>query len=71
MRNHRPLKFVDEQRSTLSTTPLVADRVFDLDLVEGGAIIEFNKEGITNGALLRVMVVYTETAVFNTVDLGT
>jgi hypothetical protein len=71
MRNHKPLKFVDEQRSTLSTTPLVADRVFNLDLVEGGTIIEFNKESITNGTLLWVVVVYTESAVFDTVDLGT
>lgn len=48
----------------------MADGVFDLDLVEDGPIIKFNKEGIANGALLWIVVLYTESAVFNTVDLG-
>ena len=45
--------------------------ILDFDFVEDGAVIEFDEEGVADGALLGIVVVDAELLVFDTVDLGT
>lgn len=65
------LELGHEQGSALSAAALVANGVLDLDLVKDGAVVELDKEGVSDGALLRVVVVNAELGLLHTVDLGT
>lgn len=65
------LELVDEQRGSLSATPLVAHRVFNFDFVQDSAVIKFDEEGVANGALGGFMVFFAESLLLNTVNLGT
>jgi len=65
-----PLELVDEERSTLSTASLMSDRVFNLDLVEDSAVVEFDQESISDGALGGVVIFNAETLLLHAVDLG-
>lgn len=49
----------------------MANGVLNLNLIKDGAIVEFNKESVANGAPLRIMILHAEAAVFNAVDLST
>jgi len=60
----------EEEGRALGAPALVADRVLDLDLVEHGAVIELDKQRVTDGALLGVMIVDAETAVLDAEDFG-
>lgn len=48
----------------------MANRVLNLNLFEHGSVIQSNQEGVTDGALSRIMVLNTESFLFDTVDLG-
>lgn len=64
------LELGHEERSALRAAALVADGVLDLNLVEDGAVVEFNEKGIADGALLGVVVVDAEILILHTIDLG-
>jgi hypothetical protein len=65
-----PLELVDQKRCALSASALVADRVLDLNLVQDGAVVELDKEGVANRSLVRCVVLGAEALVLNAVDLG-
>lgn len=62
-------ELLHEQRRPLGATTLVADRVFDRDLIKDGAILQSDCDGITDGTFLWVMVIHAEALVFNASNL--
>jgi len=66
-----PFEFVDQQWGAFSTTPLVADRIFYFNFVKNGSVVEFNEEGVADGSLGGVVVLYTKALLLDAVDLGT
>lgn len=52
-----------------SISPLVSDRVQDLDLVENGTVIERDGQSVANGSGVRVVVVGREEIVLNALHL--
>jgi len=48
MMRDMPFKFVDKQRCPFCTTPLVANRIFDLYFIENGTIVELDKKGVAD-----------------------
>ena len=65
-----PLELVDKQRGTLLTAELMANGILNLDLIEDGAVVKFNEESIADGPLLGSVVLFRESLVFHTVNLG-
>lgn len=63
-------KLVHEERSALSTATLVTNGVLDRNLGENGAIVQRDLQSISNGALLRAVVLFRELGFLNTEDLG-
>lgn len=49
----------------------MSDRVLDGDLVEDGTIVQFDGNSVSDGPLLRVVVLGGEGFVLDTSDLGT
>ena len=64
------LELGHEERSTLSAAAFVANRVLNLDLVEDSAIVQFDEEGVADGALFGVVVFSAVFGLFDAVDLG-
>ena len=60
-----------QQRSALFTTTLVTDRVFHLNFIKNGTVVEFDKERVSNGTLFGVVVINAEALVFDAEGLGT
>ena len=65
------LELGHEERGALGAAALVADGVLDGDLVEDGAVVELDEEGVTDGAALGVVVLGGVLGLLNAVDLGT
>jgi hypothetical protein len=66
-----PLEFVDQQRRAFGPTPLVADGVFDFNLIKNGSVVQLNEEGVADGSLGGVVVLDAETLLLDAVNLGT
>lgn len=49
----------------------VSNWIFDLNLVEFCSVVQLDQERVTDGALLRVVVIYVEVLIFDTTDLST
>ena len=64
------LELGEEQGCALRSAALVTHRVLNLDFVKDGAIVELDQEGVTDRALLGVVVLDAELVVFDAVDLG-
>lgn len=63
------LELREQERRALLTATLVANRVFDLNLVEDGTVVQLDEKSVADGAFLRVVVVHTETFVLDAVRL--
>lgn len=64
-------EFCHQERGALAPPPLVSNRVLDGDLVEDGTIVQFDGNSVSDGPLLRVVVLGGEGFVLDTSDLGT
>ena len=65
-----PLELVDQEGGSLSAAPLVSNGVLNLNFVEDCAVVELDKESVSDRALLRVVIVNAESRIFNAVNLG-
>lgn len=54
----------------MSHPSLVANRIFNLDFIENGSIVELDEQSVSNRPLLRIMVIHTERLFLNALDLG-
>ena len=60
----------EQERGALFTTTLVADRVFYLNFIKNGTVVEFDEERVANGTLLGVVIIDAEALVFDAEGLG-
>ena len=64
------LELLNQERSALCATAFVSDGIFNHNLVQHGAVVEFDQERIADGTAGRLVVLDGERLVFDTVNLG-
>ena len=65
-----PLKFLQQQWNSFLPPALMANRVLDLNLGEDSVVDQCDKEGVSDRAFLRVVVVFREAFVLDAINLG-
>ena len=63
-------ELVNQERRALQAAAFVSDGIFNHNLVQHGAVVEFDQERIADGTHARFVVLDGEPLVFDTVDLG-
>lgn len=63
-------ELLNQERSALCAAPFVSDGIFNHNLVQHGAVVEFDQERIADGTLARLVVLDGERLVFDTENLG-
>lgn len=64
------LELLHEKRRALRAPAFVTNRIFDGDFVEDCAVVECDGDGVSNRALVRVVIVCTEDLVLDTSYFG-
>jgi hypothetical protein len=65
-----PLELAQQERSSLGPPALVANRVLDCNFIQDSTVIELNGDGVSNRALLGIMVIDRVDIVLSASDLG-
>jgi hypothetical protein len=65
-----PLELVHQQGGAFGSPSLVANGIFNLDLIENCSVVQLDQKGISDRALRGVVVVDAEALLLDTIDLG-